>query len=523
MKRLLTQWTTKIKEWLSSTRDVCDQAYRKLAPQAREAAKNGKENILFLNKRASHTIRKVFSQCEDSIGQKISQYHLTEKLGRINLFKLKEGPDVSNVLGLTSLIMLAFFGFFLIWFFFARIDSAATAGGKIIVSTYRKTIQHKEGGIIRSINVKEGQYVKHGDILIELEGVEERARYNLLNDKVNDFLITQARLIAEKNNLPAVIIPKELADYKSDPHLNQQVEEQLQIFNSNKKFYDDQINILNQRILQLRTEITGMEAQVKSDTRQLELVKEEENMVLDLEKKHIVQKSRILSLGREIARLEGDRGDKLASISRSEQKIGETKLQLIMTQDDKEKTAVEDLDKTQNALAEASDQLKVAKDKLERLLIRSPEDGKVLDLKYHTKGGVIQAGSYIMSIVPHNDQLVIEAMLNPADIDIVKPGLEAIVQVTPFKQRRLMQIKGVVTEVSADAITPKESQQEGRNNQSFFLIRVEIPKHELAKFMDQELYPGMPVQVSVKTGTRTPFDYFITPITTSLNKAFRED
>lgn len=443
---------------------------------------------------------------------------LKEWFSKITFFKFKEGPDMTNVMGVTSLIVLIFFGTFILWFFFGSLDSAALAPGKIIVSTYRKTVQHREGGIIRSIQVKDRQYVKQGDILIELEDVEEKAKLDLITDKVNNFLITKARLIAEKNDLPTVEIPIELTDYQKDPHLKEQVEAQLQIFNTNKKSYDDQIDILNQRILQLQTEITGLEAQVKSNTRQLELVKEEEAMVSELEKKQIVLRSRLLSLRRDMARIEGDRGEKQASISRAEQKIGETKLQLLMTKDSREKKAIEDLDKTQASLAEARDQLKVAKDMWERLLIRSPESGVVIDLKYHTKGGVIQPGSPIMDIVPLNDQLVIEAMVNPMDIDVVKPGLEAIVEINPFKERHMMKIKGIVTNVSADAIVSESSRDEGNpSSQSYYLIHVEIPKKEFANFKEVELYPGMPVQVMITTSKRTPFNYFATPVTSSFD------
>ena len=169
-------------------------------------------------------------------------------------------------------------------------------------------------------------------------------------------------------------------------------------------------------------------------------------------------------------------------------------------------------------ISDLTEQLISAKDVLQRTVIKSPVSGTVTELKYHTTGAVIQAGAEIMYVIPQADELIIEAMVNPADIDNVKAGLEAKVQITAFKAKKVPKLLGEVLSVSADILVDEVS------GEQYFLARIRINEGELGRLKESVvLYPGMPAQAFIITGSRSLFNYLFSPITDAAYKAFRED
>ena len=158
-----------------------------------------------------------------------------------------------------------------------------------------------------------------------------------------------------------------------------------------------------------------------------------------------------------------------------------------------------------------------AEDVLGRTKIRAPLDGTVVGLQVHTTGGVIGPGLPLMDIVPRYDKLVIEAQINPQDIDIVHPGLPAQVRLTAFSQRNILPVDGEVVWVSADRLTDENT------GQPYFSARIQIVGDVSEALGGATLYPGMQAEVMIVTGERTPLDYLLRPILSSLNRAFREN
>ena len=154
---------------------------------------------------------------------------------------------------------------------------------------------------------------------------------------------------------------------------------------------------------------------------------------------------------------------------------------------------------------------------LGRVKIIAPLDGTVVGLQIHTPGGVISPGEALLDIVPSGDRLVIEAKIDPTDIDVVHPGLPAHVRLTPFNTRSTRPIEGRIASVSADRLSDE------RTGESYYLARVELKGNPANALDGASLYPGMPAEVMIVTGARTALDYFLKPITRSLNRAFRED
>ncbi len=418
------------------------------------------------------------------------------------------------VFGLIAIIL--FFGIFGLWSVIAKIDSAAVAEGFITVESNRKTIQHLEGGIVRNIFVKEGEEVKSGQPLMKLDDTQANASLEILQSQLNELMAEEARLVAERDGDKAIEWPEALKKQQDKPGIKKLLKSQQAIFISNKKTIVGQVEILKQRIGQLEKEIDSLRAQTVSQSKQLELIEEEIVAVAYLEKKKLIERSKLLALQREAARLEGNRDEHLGLIAKTEQKIGETKLQIITVTDTYLQEILTRLREIQGKLADLHERFHATKDILSRTLITAPQSGRVLDLKQHTIGGVVRPGDAILDIVPSQDQLIIEARINPLDIDIVHAGLEASIRLTALKQRYTPILTGEVIHVSADRYIDQNTQQ------PYFKAFVTIDAKEVAKIRGYNLYPGMPVTVMIVVDKRSPLSYFMSPIYQSFWQAFRE-
>lgn len=438
-----------------------------------------------------------------------------EKDDRLGITVPKE-PWTNKTRFFGLMIIVVFFGGFGIWSYFAPIESAAIAPGKITVAGNRRTIQHLEGGIVRKIYVKDGSRVKKGQSLIKLDDTQAAIALQLSRSEVHELMAIAARLIAERNEDPEIVFPERLLKQKKDERLRRIMEAQQLIFSANKKTFEGNVIILKQRVIQLREQIKGIEAQLKSNTEQHRLILEEVQSVAELERKKLIEKPRLLELKREAAKLQGLRGENISEISVLKQKIGETQAQILTLVSNRRKEVLTELREITQKLNEELEKERAAADVLDRTDIRAPKTGTVVGLKIHTVGGVIKPGDAIMDIVPSADALVVEARVSPLDIDVVHQGLKARVQLTALKQRSTPALLGEVTRVSADIFTDQQS------GESYYTARITIDPTEMEKLRGQLLYPGMPAQVMIITEKRTPLQYFIQPIKDSFNRAFRE-
>ncbi|WED41809.1 HlyD family type I secretion periplasmic adaptor subunit [Legionella cardiaca] len=414
-------------------------------------------------------------------------------------------------------ILFLFIGGFFLWSILFPLDSAAVAEGKFIVEYEHKTIQHMEGGIIDKIYISEGSVVQKNTPLIKLDDTQAKASLQLLQGQVWESLAAEARIFAELNNKSEVVFPNELLKMANDPKAKKIITGQENLFIANVNSYEGQNQVLQQRIDELNQEITSIKAQVDSETEQLKLINEEITAVAYLEARKLVDRPRLLALKREAARLNGNRGEHLGQIAKAHQSIGETKSQIYTLTETRRKELLQELRETQQKLADLLEKLKSAEDILKRTLILAPQAGTVIGLKKHTIGGVITPGQDILDIIPSGDKLIIEAEINPIDINIVKPGLIAKIHLTAYKQRNTPTLEGTVTNISADIFEDQVTKKE------FYKARISLNSQELANYPHIHLYPGMPVQVMIITEKRTAFDYLITPLTESFRNAFHEE
>ena len=289
------------------------------------------------------------------------------------------------------------------------------------------------------------------------------------------------------------------------------------MFETRRNSDQRQREILRRRIEQSQHQIKALEAQASSAVQQLELIAEELKGKRYLLQKDLIRKAEVLSLERARAEIEGRRGEYLGMISRAEQQIGETEVQILALDAERADAVSEQMDKVRVELADVTERLQSSRDIYERTIITAPVNGTVVNLRFKTIGGVIKASEPILDIVPVEETLLIEARISPVDIDVVHPGLAAQVHLTAFSRWALPRIDGVVRSVSADAMVDETT------GQTYYMARVEVDPSELKQFNDLiELQPGMPAEVLIVSKERTFLDYLAEPFRNVMRRSFRE-
>jgi HlyD family type I secretion membrane fusion protein len=423
------------------------------------------------------------------------------------------------VVGLWIMLVLA--GITLMWGALAPIDSAVVARGSVALLSNKKTVQHLEGGVIDEILVHEGETVKQGQPLVRLNAASAKANAEIQQKDLWTARAVEARLLAERDGLDTVTFdPALVKAAENNPDLAQALETQSRLFDVQRRSQEAKGQTLEQRIAQAKEQIEGFKAQIAAADGQVALLDREIGSVEKLLKKGYATLPRLLALQRTREELRGNRGQYQAQIAQAEQSIAETQAQIVDLQNEFATKNAQDLKDTQTTIAETEQKLNAAQDVRGRTLITAPVAGIVTGLKYHTIGGVIQPGTPILDIIPQNDQLIIEAHVQPNDIEVVHAGLDAKVLLTAYKMRTTPKLPGKVIMVSADKFVDEHAAQPS----SYYIAQVEVDPRALRQLKHPPtLYPGMPADVLIRTGSRSFLAYLFQPITDSATRAFREE
>ena len=413
--------------------------------------------------------------------------------------------------------IIVFLGGFTLWAATAPLNSAVLAKGLITVESHRKTVQHLTGGIVNEILVEEGDRVHKGQVLLRLDITQSDAGLQMVRTQYNSMLAKEARLIAERDEMKKIVFPDELLAQKDKEKVKEALDGEIKLFQSRQKTEFGRVELLEQKIKQIKKEIAALDAQKKSETRQLELINKEVSSIQVLVDKGLERQSRLLALQRHAALIEGSLGQNSAYRARAEQSIQEAKLQIISMKDQMRTSVVRELNRVQSELASLAERVRSAQDIYEKNEIRSPVSGVVVGLKTHTVGGVIRGGMPLMDIVPENEKLIIEAKVKPTDIDLVHPGQNASLRFTAYNFKTTPLIDGEVTHVSADALT------DPMTGALYYAAKVEVNQKSLQEFQNIEMYPGMPVDAMIVTGERTALEAILGPMWEILDGAFREE
>ncbi|HKY93864.1 MAG TPA: HlyD family type I secretion periplasmic adaptor subunit [Kiloniellales bacterium] len=403
------------------------------------------------------------------------------------------------------------------WAAVAPLSSAAIAPGEVRVESHRKTVQHLEGGIVRELLVRDGDRVSAGQILLQLDDTQTAATLQILQSQHDELRALEARLLAERQATVELLFPSDLAARRTEAAVASALEGQERLFRQRRQQLRQQLDIIDQQIGQLEAQIQGAEAQLSALDQQLALARSEVELFAGLVEEGLAPKPRLLAVQGQVASLEGSRGEQLGRIAEAEQAIAEARLRAAELQSQSSSEVESQLFETQAKLAEVEGKLEAASDQNSRMLVTAPVDGQVVNLRVHTMGGVVEPGQALLDIVPEDDTLVIDARVQPADIDVVHAGLAAQVALTAYKRGLVPLLDGEVVSLSADAIRNEE------DDSVYYAASISIAKDQLARLENVQLYPGMPVEVLILTGRRTALDYALGPLAQSFHWAFREE
>lgn len=427
------------------------------------------------------------------------------------------GPSLRRIV-ISSLTVIAVgFGSFFAWAFIAPLDSAVPAAGTVVVNSKRKTISVLESGILSELYVSEGSRVEEGQPLLRLDSNQAGAQLGSLKAQYWGVVARLARLRAEQKGELEIAFPPELLEAaQSETSLNDLVANERMVIRDRWNSYTGSQAVQDKKIGQSRDQISALRAQASAMKQRLAYTEQELTGVNELLASGFATKTKQLELMRNKAEFTGNIGELTAKIAEAEQSIAQTELEKISAENLRKQEISKDLQDAQSMAADLSEKVRGSTDVVTKKLITAPEAGTITDIKFFTPGSSINAGQPILDIVPQDDRMVIEANIRPEDIENVHPGQRMNIRLTAYKQSRVPVLSGKLIYVSADR------QVDARGN-PFFLARAEIDEAAMTKLKGVTLYPGMPADVLIIGGERKAIDYFISPITRSLDRAFREE
>ena len=438
---------------------------------------------------------------------------------------LPRSTKVPTVAG--ALIMAVVLMGFGVWGNVAPIAGAVVASGVFVVTGQNKIVQHLEGGMIREIFVREGDTVEAGQVLLELDDTAARAELQRLFLRRIRLTAIDARLQAEMKEEQDITLPSEIVNWLANsplansPEVKEIVESQQMAFTARRNNLNSDVKSIQESISALDERIRGSRVQLDAVHRQIILLDEEIVTKDKLVQAGLVRKPELMVLQRQKANLEGEVGRIMGDIGDAKERIARAVEQINGVRKTAIKAAVEQMHEIRGELADVRERMLSAKGILDRIRVTAPVSGVVVKLRYHTRGGVVEAGKNIMELLPLKDELIIEARLRPQDIDSVKHGQMAMVRLTALNQRITPMVSGDVIYLSADTLADeKKSQQVGPTD--VYVVRVKLNGEESRNIPGFSPTPGMPAEVYIKTAERTFFQYIVRPIHDSMMRAFRE-
>ncbi|MES2915000.1 MAG: HlyD family type I secretion periplasmic adaptor subunit [Pseudomonadota bacterium] len=419
------------------------------------------------------------------------------------------------LLGLAAtVILVAGFG---LWATMTRISGAIVAPGRIEVERDRQIVQHPDGGVVESILVSEGEAVAAGQVLLRLDGAALRSELTIVEGQLSELAGRWARLVAERDGAADLTFPDDiLALAATSSEVAAQLDGQKRLFQARGATLAEQRELLARRIDQIKAQSNGIAAQSAALTTQLDLIEQELAAQQSLLAKGLAQAGTVLALQRERARLRGQLGELAAELARTEGQITEIEIEISSLATRRREEATAELRQTGPTILELAERRRALVERIDRLEIRAPVAGIVLGLQLTTPRAVLRAAEPVLYVIPQDRPLVITARIAPIHIDEVAVGQAAELVFSAFSARDTPHLQGKVTLVSADALTDSQT------GATYYTAALELDDGEQARLGDRVLLPGMPVDVFLQTGRRTPLAYLVKPFTDYFARAFRE-
>lgn len=438
---------------------------------------------------------------DDSLEEPLSQ-----RLERALAHELRRGGRVLLIAA------VALFG----WAGLVPLSGAVIVAGSLVVQSSVKKVQHPTGGIVAQIFVRNGSKVEAGEELARLDQTSARTNLQVIARQLDEVRLRIARLNAERDGSLEPRWPAAMTADVDAADRNRLLTSEQDFFAARMSARRGQQELAESRIKQLEKEIAGLEAQLESNGRQMGITSGELKNVESLLQQKLVTIQRATTLQREAARLDGIDGQLASQIAETRNKISETRLQALQSEQGFRSEVMRDLSEAEAKEGELIERRLAAEDQLKRTAIRAPSSGTIHELAVHTVGGVVAPGEVLMVVVPDGDTLEIDAHLGPDKIDQVHVGQTAHVRLSAFDMRATPELTGTVDFVSADLVRDSQS------SAPYYDLRIALPPEQVRRLGKLQLVPGMPAEAFLETNSRTMLSYLFKPMTDQLSRMFRE-
>lgn len=399
------------------------------------------------------------------------------------------------------------------WAFFTEISGAVVASGNVVVETNTRRVQHQEGGIVKSIFVKNGDVIEAGDLLIRLDDTITNANLSVIIKQLIELYAQEARLTAEQQGVEQIAFADNGFDEEEQKDIR---DSQFGLFNARKNSLDGKRQQLREQIVQFQSKITGLEAQREAKIKETQIVEDELANLDDLLGQQLVSASRVTVLNRDIVQLRGEIGGFTSDIAQTKEAISERNIQILQLDEEFLASVLQEIQEVRSQIGKLEEQKIAADDELRRIDIIAPLGGFVHNLSVTTIGGVLGPRDVAMSIVPKDDLLVVEAQIEPINIDQISPDQNARIRLPSFDQRTTPELNAKVETISADLLRDEAT------GVQYYKVRLKISEAEIDKLDGKSLVPGMPVETFIQTDKRTVMSYLLKPIRDQISHAMRE-
>jgi HlyD family type I secretion membrane fusion protein len=418
---------------------------------------------------------------------------------------------------LGALTFLAFLSLFVAWSWLAPLSSAVVARGVIKAEGNRKTVQHQEGGIIKTILVKDGDQVRASQVLMVLDDERVSAGFDQLGAQLDSERAKESRLRAESELATAVQWPSAPADKKAvKQRLAELIAKESEIFRSRRQSLDKQVALLQQQSSQIDAELRSLSAQIAASSQALSFVQQELKITRELADQGFLQKTRVMNLERDASAQTANMESARAELAKAQQRKTDLELRAVLAKQDYSRNASEALKESVARRVDLEERLRPIADASSRQSILAPSSGTVVDLKFFAAGAVIGPREPILDIVPDQANLVVEAKVRSEDVSHISVGQSSNVRLQAAKQRESLSLDAKVTYVAADQTTDRQT------GQSFFTVQLGIDAKSLSDAGNPKLLSGIPVEVFVEVAPRNLLQYLFEPLTSGFQRGMRE-
>ena len=403
------------------------------------------------------------------------------------------------------------------WAMRAPLAGAAIAPGVVIASGQNQEIGHLEGGIIREIAVREGDVVKQNQPLVLLDETQAQSNANRVGQSIISLSAQNARAMAVLAGKESLEFSEKLREMAKKSGQEDVLDLQIAEFASRLVQHKSEISVLDEQVSAIEEEISGVERQIEAEKRKLVVIVDELKSKKSLLERGLTPKNQYNALLRSQADSEGAIGGLDATIGQRRKSISEVRERQHTLRAARRAEASTKINETRQQIADLQEQLTSRADILERMIIRAPADGVIVNISKNTIGSVVAPGETVLEILPTSSDLVISARVTPNDVDVVRIGQEASIRFVALNTRITPEVPATIEYISADRLVDPATQE------PYFDARLKLDPNLPDSISREQIYPGMPVDAFIKTGERTFVEYLAKPVTDSFSKAFRED